>query len=67
MHVDFSISLGTVATVLSILVSTWALLRGIRRLQEAVTVGIWEHRVMWGWFEREHAERIPEYPNTEKR
>jgi hypothetical protein len=58
MHVNWS----AVATVLSILISGATVTKSLNRIAEAFRVGVWEHKVLWGWFSREHPDKIPEYP-----
>lgn len=58
-HIDIS----SVAICMSILLSGWAIVRGIRHLNDSVTVGVWEHKVMWRWFKTHHANQIPVYPS----
>lgn len=61
MHFDFTLTLSSLATSLSVLLSAWAILRGLRKLQEGFSVTHWQHRVMWWHFQRE--KPVPDYPN----
>jgi len=66
MHFDFTLTLSGIATVLSILLTGWGIIRGLRKLSEAVTFTHWQHKVMWGWFSREASRQNPQFRGSIK-
>lgn len=63
MHIDFTITLGQIATIISVLTGAGAIVHQIGKLIRTIQLRSWEHKVLWGWFTRHHKEHVPTYPH----
>lgn len=62
MHFDFTFTGSSIATCLSILISAWGIIRGLRKVNQTLSITFWEHKVMWGAFRKQNPV-LPKYPD----